>query len=136
MAEKKSKRPREKPTRKTKGVTKVKATKPRSTAKAKTAAKRTRRKKSAKTMVKGDSQYPVYDPTASRDSYKVGDVVKFDKVRDWANQGETVEAYGKVVGIGIFDKTIPYLEVSFSDVKKLNSRDLGVDIRRFILEQK
>jgi|GEM_PF-1290970 len=129
MAEKKSKRPRKKAAEKTKSTRKAKA------AKAKPAAKASRRR-SSKAMVKGDAQYPAYDPTATRDSYKVGDVVKFDKVRDWASKGELVEAYGKIVGIGIFDKTIPYLEVSFSDVKKLNSRDLGADIRRFILEQK
>jgi len=134
MAETKSKRPKKKAAEKTKSTRKAKATKAKAT-KAKPAAKSPRRK-SSKTMVKGDAQYPAYDPTATRDSYKVGDVVKFDKVRNWANQGELVEAYGKIVGIGIFDKTIPYLEVSFSDVKKLNSRDLGADIRRFILEQK
>jgi hypothetical protein len=103
--------------------------------KTKTEAKpKTRR--SSKKMVAGDSQYPIYDHSASRDSYKVGDVVKFEKVRNWLDKGELVEAYGKVVGIGIFDKTVPYLEVSFHDVKKLNSFDLGSDIRRYILEQK
>lgn len=129
MAETKSKRPKKKAAEKPKTTRKAKS------AKAKPAAK-TPRRRSSKAMVKGDSQYPAYDPTATRDSYKVGDVVKFDKVRDWARKGELMEAYGKVVGVGIFDKTIPYLEVSFRDVKKLNSRDLGADIRRFILEQK
>jgi len=97
---------------------------------------KTARRRSTKGMVKGDAQYPIYDPAASRDVYKVGDIVKFEKVRDWTAKGELVEAYGKVVGIGVFDKTVPYLEVSFSDVKKLNSRDLGADIRKFVLEQK
>jgi len=129
MAETKSKRPKKKAAAKPKTARKAKATNAKSAAK-------TPRRRSSKTMVKGDSQYPAYDSTATRDSYKVGDVVKFDKVRDWAKKGELVEAYGKIVGIGIFDKTIPYLEVSFRDVKKLNSRDLGADIRRFILEQK
>jgi hypothetical protein len=89
-----------------------------------------------KPLVKGDDHYAIYDSTATRDSYKVGDVIKFEKVREWLNKGELVPAYGKVVGISIFDKTIPYLEVSFSDVKKLNTVDLGSDIRKFILEQK
>ncbi|OGK09038.1 MAG: hypothetical protein A2Y63_01730 [Candidatus Riflebacteria bacterium RBG_13_59_9] len=96
---------------------------------------RSARKRPGK-MVKGDAQYPIYDASNSRDAYKVGEVIKFEKVRDWMAKGELVEAYGKVVGVGVFDKTIPYLEVSFSDVKKLNSRDLGADIRKFILEQK
>jgi hypothetical protein len=98
-----------------------------------TAAKSSRSKKEP---VLGDGQYPIYDPAASRDSYKVGDIVKFEKVRDWLNKGELIEARGKVVGISVFDKTIPYLEVSFSDVKKLNKVDLGSDVRKFILEQK
>lgn len=89
-----------------------------------------------KEPISGDDKYPIYDPSASRDAYKVGDIVKFEKVRDWLNKGELVEARGKVVGISIFDKTIPYLEISFSDVKKLNKVDLGSDIRKFILEQK
>jgi hypothetical protein len=102
------------------------------------AASTTKKAKTAKskTPVKGDANYAIYDPTAPRESYKVGDVVKFEKVRDWLNKGELIQAYGKVVGIGVFDKTIPYLEVSFSDVKKLNSVDLGSDIRKYILEQK
>ncbi len=114
---------------------KSKTSKPKAAAKTQKAAKPTTRR-SSKKMVAGDSQYPIYDASASRDSYKVGDVVKFEKVRNWLNKGELVEAYGKVVGIGIFDKTVPYLEVSFSDVKKLNSVDLGSDLRRYILEQK
>ncbi len=88
-----------------------------------------------KKLVKGET-YPEYDPTASRDDYRVGDVVKFQAVRNWNANGELVEAFGKIVGVGIFDKTVPYIEVSFSDVKKLNKYDLGSDIRRFILEQK
>ncbi len=98
-----------------------------------TAAKSSRSKKEP---ISGDGQYPIYDPAASRDAYKVGDIVKFEKVRDWINKGELIEARGKVVGISVFDKTIPYLEVSFSDVKKLNKVDLGSDVRKFILEQK
>lgn len=89
-----------------------------------------------KKLVLGDAQYPIYDPSASRGSYRIGDIVKFPAVRNWSAGGELVEAYGKVVGLGVFDKTIPYIEVSFSDVKKLNKHDLGTDIRRFILEQK
>lgn len=93
-------------------------------------------RRSSKKMVAGDSQYPIYDAAAPREAYKVGDVVKFEKVRNWLNKGELVEAYGKIVSVGVYDKTIPYLEVSFHDVKKLNSFDLGSDNRRYILEQK
>jgi len=89
-----------------------------------------------KQLVKGDERYPQYDSSAKRDGYKVGDVVKFPAVRDWTAEGELVEAYGKIVGVGVFDKDVPYIEVSFSDVKKLNKTDLGRDVRRFILEQK
>jgi len=89
-----------------------------------------------KKLVKGDAQYPIYDPSASRNAYKVGDIVKFPQVRDWLNKGELVEAYGKVVGAGVFDKTVPYIEVSFAEVKKLNKHELGSDIRKFILEYK
>ena len=98
-------------------------------AKPKVSARRTK-------LVAGDEQYPLYDSSAKRGSYKVGDIVKFPKVRDWLSEGQLVEAYGKIVGVGIFDKDVPYIEVSFHDAKKLNKVDLGNDVRRFILEQK
>ncbi len=123
MAEKKD--PRSKKTKAAK-VRKSKAAKP---GKPKAATRK-------KQLVKGDERYPIYDSAAKRDAYKVGDVVKFKAVRNWALGGELVEAYGKVVGVGIFDKDVPYIEISFSDVKKLNKKDLGRDVRRFILEQK
>ncbi len=92
--------------------------------------------KSRKKLVEGDTVFPTYSPSAARNAYRVGDIVKFPVVRNWSANGELVEAYGKIVGLGVFDKTIPYIEVSFSDVKKLNKFDLGTDVRKFLLEQK
>jgi len=58
-----------------------------------------------KKLVAGDEQYPMYDSAAKRGSYKVGDIVKFPAVRDWLSEGALVEAYGKVVGVGILTRT-------------------------------
>lgn len=124
MAEKKASR-----SKKTKVRAKGRAAKPAKPRKPRAASRK-------KQLVKGDERYPEYDSSAKRDAYKVGDIVKFPAVRDWTADGELVGAYGKVVGVGVFDRDVPYIEVSFSDVKKLNKMDLGRDVRRFILEQK
>jgi hypothetical protein len=83
-----------------------------------------------------DGQYQVYEPTASRDAYKKGDILLFPKVRNWLDKGALVEAYGKIVNTGLFDNEAPYIEVSFDETKKLNKVDLGKDIRKFLLESK
>ena len=102
-----------------------------------TTSKSARTKKSATPMT-SDGQYPIYEASASRDSFKKGDVIFFPKVRSWLDQGAFVEAYGRVVNVEMFDDEVPYIEVSFDDtsVKKLNKVDLGKDIRRFLLEVK
>jgi hypothetical protein len=83
-----------------------------------------------------DGQYPVYDPGAARDAYKKGDILLFPRVRNWADKGSLAEAFGRVVNAGVFEDEVPYIEVSFDDVKKLNKVDLGKDIRKFLLEAK
>jgi len=102
-----------------------------------TSSKSSKTKKSATPMT-DDGNYPLYDPSASRDAYKKGDVVFFSKVRNWLDRGAFTEAYGRVVNIEMFDNEVPYMEISFDDgsVKKLNKVDLGKDIRRFLLEVK
>ena len=80
--------------------------------------------------------YKIYYADAKRDAYSKGDIVFFERVRNWMKRGELTEAYGKVVSLDLFDGDIPFIEVSFSDTKKLNSVDLGDDLRRFILEAK
>ncbi len=91
---------------------------------------------SAKRPKETSEGYKIYYPDASRDTYSKGDIVFFEKVRNWTARGELVEAYGKVVQVDLFDGEVPYLEVSFSDAKKLNKLDLGDDLRRYILEAK
>lgn len=80
--------------------------------------------------------YKIYYSDAKRDAYGKGDIVYFEKVRNWMDRGKLVEAYGKVVSADLFDGDVPYIEVSFADAKKLNKVDLGDDLRRFILETK
>jgi hypothetical protein len=100
-----------------------------------TATKTTRAKKPGVQMTE-DGQYPVYDAGASRDVYKKGDILLFPKVRNWADKGTLVEAFGRIVNTGLFEEEVPFIEVSFDDVKKLNKVDLGKDIRKFLLESK
>lgn len=84
----------------------------------------------------------IYSSTASRDYFKKGEIVLFEKVHNWLKHGEEVSAYGKIIDILVLDEDIPYIEVNFndSDAKKLNkssegkSADLGNEIRRFLLE--
>ena len=80
--------------------------------------------------------YKIYYSDASRDTYTKGDIVFFERVRSWTARGELVEAFGKVVSVDLFDGDVPFVEVSFSDAKKLNKHDLGDDLRKFILETK
>jgi hypothetical protein len=104
---------------------------PRATA-TKTATK-TAAKKTA--VAKTEDGHLIYDSSAARDAYKKGDVVHFEKVRNWLDRGQLVSAYGTVVNVSLFDNEVPYLEVKFDD-KKLNKVDLGKDIRKFLLEVK
>jgi hypothetical protein len=105
---------------------------------AKGASGKTARAKKPTTPLTEDGKYPLYEPGASRDAYKKGDVVYFPKVRSWLDKGAFTEAYGRVVSVELFDGEVPYVEVSFDDssVKKLNKVDLGKDLRRFLLEVK
>ena len=99
-----------------------------------TATRRTTKKVQVQTTE--DGKYSVYDAAAPRDAYDEGDIVFFTKVRNWLNKGELVEAYGKVIRKDLFDDEVPYIEVSFFEVKKMNKVDLGKDIRKFLLEVK
>jgi hypothetical protein len=92
--------------------------------------------KKTATVTTDEGKYSVYDPAASREAFKKGDVVFFPKVRNWLEKGNLVEAYGKVVNVQVFDNELPFIEVSFDDTKKLNKVDLGKDIRKFLLEVK
>lgn len=83
-----------------------------------------------------EGKHPIYDSGATRDTYKKGDVIFFHKVRNWLDKGALVEAYARVVNVGIFEGEAPFIEVSFDDVKKMNTVDLGKDIRKFLLEVK
>ena len=80
--------------------------------------------------------YKIYYADAKRDAYGKGEIVYFEKVRNWMQRGELIEAYGKVVSVDMFDGDVPFIEVSFADAKKLNKVDLGDDSRKFILESK
>lgn len=91
---------------------------------------------SAKRPKETSEGYKIYYPDAGRDTYTKGDIVFFEKVRNWTARGELVEAFGKVVSVDFFDGDVPFLEVSFNDAKKLNKHDLGDDLRRYILEAK
>ncbi|MEP0814440.1 MAG: hypothetical protein HRF49_07225 [bacterium] len=99
----------------------------------KVAAKPAETGKRPKTTEEG---YKIYYPDAKRDAYSKGEIIFFERVRNWMQRGELVEAYGKVVALDLFDGDVPYIEVSFADAKKLNKVDLGDDVRRFILESK
>jgi len=105
---------------------------------AKSASGKSSRAKKPVTPMTEDGKHPLYEPAAGRDAYKKGDVVFFPKVRNWLDKGSLVEAFGRVVSVELFDGEAPLLEVSFGDpsVKKLNSTDLGKDLRRFLLEVK
>jgi len=123
----------------TKTKTKVAETKPKKkTAKAveKAAAPRAERPRRAIKKVEMVGDYKVYDPSASREAYKKGEIIQFPLVRNWLDKGKPVTAFGKIVNIQTFDDDIPYLEVSFEDAKKLNKLDLGKEIRKFILESR
>ena len=91
---------------------------------------------SAKRPKETTEGYKIYYPDAGRDTYSKGDIVFFEKVRNWTARGELIEAYGKVVSVDFFDGEVPFLEVSFNDAKKLNKHDLGDDLRKYILEAK
>lgn len=98
------------------------------------ATKTTASRKTGATATTEDGK-AIYDPAASRDAYKKGDVLYFPKVRNWLDKGNLVEAYGRVVNVALFDNEAPYIEVVFDD-KKLNKVDLGKDVRKFLLEVK
>jgi hypothetical protein len=106
---------------------------PRATA-TKTTASKTAAKKAA-AVAKTEDGHLIYDAAAPRDAYKKGDVLHFEKVRNWLDRGQLVSAYGTVVNVSLFDNEIPFLEVKFDD-KKLNKVDLGKDVRKFLLEVK
>lgn len=105
---------------------------------AKSTTTKSSRSKKPVTAMTDDGKYQIYDPATARDTFKKGDVLFFQKVRNWLDQGAFVEAYGRIVNVELFDDEVPYIEVSFDDtsVKKLNKIDLGKDIRRFLLEVK
>ena len=80
--------------------------------------------------------YKIYYSDSKRDTYSKGDIVYFERVRNWMRRGELTDAFGKVTSVDLFDGDVPFIEVSFSDAKKLNKVDLGDELRRFILETK
>ena len=103
---------------------------------AKTTSTKTTRTRKAAVPTSPDGNHPAYDPAVARTAYSKGDVVYFPKVRNWMDKGELVDVLGTVVGTGVFDSEVPYIEVSFHAQKKVNKIDLGKDIRKFILEVK
>jgi len=107
---------------------------PRATATKTTTTRSTAAKKAA-AVAKTEDGHLIYDATAARDSYKKGDQIYFEKVRNWLDRGQLVSAYGTVVNVSLFDNEVPFLEVKFDD-KKLNKVDLGKDIRKYLLEVK
>ncbi|MCB1217315.1 MAG: hypothetical protein R3F46_14915 [bacterium] len=94
----------------------------------------TRRTTAASKKTEGD--FPIYDAGAGADTYKKGDIVFFEKVRNWLDKGAFVSAHGKVTSVGKFDGEVPYIEVSFDQAKSKNDVDLGKDKRKFLLEVK
>ena len=88
------------------------------------------------TKKKTEGEFPVYDQGSSADTYKKGDIVYFEKVRNWLDKGAFVAAHGKVTSVGKFDGEVPYIEVSFDQAKSKNTVDLGKDKRKFLLEVK
>lgn len=88
------------------------------------------------TKKKTEGEFAVYDQGASADTYKKGEIVYFEKVRNWLDKGAFVSAHGKVTSVGKFDGEVPYIEVSFDQAKSKNNVDLGKDKRKFLLEVK
>lgn len=126
-----------KATRSKKSATETAKTKPKAAKTSeKPAAPKAERPRRAVKKVEMVGDYKVYDPAASREAYKKGEIIQFPLVRNWLDKGRPVAAFGKIVNISVFDNDIPYLEVSFEDAKKLNKVDLGKEIRKFILESR
>lgn len=88
------------------------------------------------TSKKTEGDFSIYNPASGADAYKKGEIVFFEKVRNWLDKGSFVAAHGKVTSVGKFDGEVPYIEVSFDQAKSKNDVDLGKDKRKFLLEVK
>jgi curved DNA-binding protein CbpA len=82
--------------------------------------------------------YRMYDPALPAEIYERGQIWYFPKVRSWLDKYALVEAFGKVMAVDSLDGIngeLRYVEVSFYDTRKMNTVDLGKDLRRFIVSQ-
>ena len=68
---------------------------PRATA-TKTTATKTAAKKTAASVAKTEDGHMIYDPPAPRYAYKKGDVLHFDKVRNWLDRGQIISAFDEM----------------------------------------
>ena len=82
--------------------------------------------------------YRIYDPVLPAEIYERGQIWYFPKVRSWLDKYALIEAFGKVMAVDSFEGIngeLKFVEVSFYDTRKMNTTDLGKDLRRFIVSQ-
>jgi hypothetical protein len=82
--------------------------------------------------------YRIYDPVLPAEIYERGQIWYFPKVRSWLDKYALVEAFGKVMAVDSFEGIngeLKFVEVSFYDTRKMNTADLGKDLRRFVVSQ-
>jgi hypothetical protein len=82
--------------------------------------------------------YRIYESTLPAEIYERGQIWYFPKVRSWLDKYALIEAFGKVMAVDSFDGIngeLKFVEVSFYDTRKMNTTDLGKDLRRFIVGQ-
>lgn len=78
----------------------------------------------------------VYSPNAPIGSYKIGDILYFEKVRDWTNNGAILEGiYGEVVDIQQTRDNQQAIVVNFSEYRSYNETkaDPGSQPRQFVV---
>ncbi len=77
-----------------------------------------------------------YDPEAKPEEYQIGDILYFEKIRDWSNEGNFLEGvYGEVVDKKRTKDNLDIIVVNFADYRDYNKtkQDPGPHTRQFVV---
>lgn len=83
-----------------------------------------------------NKEVKAYNMHAEVGSYKIGDILYFEKVRDWTNEGAILEGiYGEVVDIQQTRDNQQAIVVNFSEYRSYNETkaDPGSQPRQFVV---
>jgi hypothetical protein len=83
-----------------------------------------------------NKEVKAYNPHSAVGSYKIGDILYFEKVRDWANEGAILEGiYGEVVDIQQTRDNQQAIVVNFTEYRSYNETkaDPGSQPRQFVV---